>query len=75
MDLPFSLHDKFRVTKSGKSTLQKILQNIQKLSELPNSKKVSATIFKEHFELIDEIINDIKFLDKNTPLDMNDLIL
>ena len=47
--------------KAGKSTLQKILQNIQKLSELPNSKKVSATIFKEHFELIDEIINDIKF--------------
>ena len=72
LDLPFSLHDKFRVTKAGKSTLQKILQNIQKLSELPNSKKVSATIFKEHFELIDEIINDIKFLDENTPLDMND---
>ena len=42
------------------------------MSELPNSKKVSATIFKEHFELIDEIINDIKFLDKNTHLDMND---
>lgn len=72
LDLPFSLHDKFRVTKAGKSTLQKILQNIQKLSELPNSKKVSATIFKEHFELIDEIINDIKFLNENTPLDMND---
>lgn len=72
LDLPFSLHDKFRVTKAGKSTLKKILQNIQKLSELPNSKKVSATIFKEHFELIDEIINDIKFLNENTPLDMND---
>lgn len=72
LDLPFSLHDKFRVTKNNESTLQKILQNIKKLSELPNNKKVSATIFKEHFELIDEIINDIKYLDKNTPLDMND---
>ena len=74
LDLPFSLHDKFRVTKAGKSTLKKILQNIQKLSELPNSKKVSATIFKEHFELIDEI-EQVEFFNRmhtefdNTNLD------
>ena len=33
---------------------------------------MSATIFKEHYEHIEEIIKDIKFLHKNTCLDMND---
>lgn len=72
LDLPFSLHDKFRVTKGGKTTLNKIFDNVKLLSELPNKKKVSATIFKEHYELIDDIINDIKYLDKETCLDMNE---
>lgn len=72
LDLPFSLHDKFRVTKGGKTTLNKIFDNVKLLSELPNKKKVSATIFKEHYDLIDDIINDIKYLDKETCLDMND---
>lgn len=72
LDLPFLLHDKFRVTKNNKKTLQKILDNIKLLTNLPNNKKVSATIFKEHFLLIDEIIKDIKFLHKETPIDMND---
>lgn len=72
LDLPFSLHDKFRVTKGGKTTLDKIFKNIDLLSKLPNKKKVSATIFKEHYELLDDIIKDIKYLDANTCLDMND---
>ena len=42
------------------------------LENLPNKKKVSSTIFKEHYKYIDEIINDINFLHKNTCLDMND---
>lgn len=71
LDLPLSMHKKYRVTKDGKSTLDTILENIKLLENLPNKKKVSATIFKEHFD-IDEIIKDIKFLDKNTCLDMND---
>lgn len=72
LDLPFSLHDKFRLSKSGDKTLFKLLENIKLLETLPNKKKVSATIFKEHYELIDEIIKDIKYLDTNTCLDMND---
>lgn len=71
LDLPLSTHDKYRVTKNNKKTLDKILKNIKLLENIPNKKKVSATIFKEHFN-IDEIINDIKYLDKNTCLDMND---
>lgn len=72
LDLPFSLHDQFRVTKGNKPTLDKILKNIELLKDIPNKKKVSATIFKEHYELIDEIIDNIKYLDENTVLDMND---
>lgn len=72
LDLPLSLHDEYRVTKGNKKTLDRILSNIELLKDIPNKKKVSATIFKEHFNHIDEIIDDIKFLHKNTCLDMND---
>ncbi len=72
LDLPFSLHEEYRVTKGNQKTLNKILSNIKLLEEIPNNKKVSATIFKEHSNKIDEIIEDIKYLEKNTCLDMND---
>lgn len=72
LDLPLSLHDTYRVTKSGAKTLDRILENIRLLESIPNRKKVSATIFKEHYELVDQIVEDIRFLDQNTCLDMND---
>lgn len=73
LDLPFRLHDEFRVTKGGQPTLKKILQNVQMLDDLKiQHKKVSATIFKEHFDCLDEIVEDIKYLHHHTPLDMND---
>ena len=72
LDLPLSLHEKYRVTKGGEGTLERILDNIRLLEEIPNKKKVSATIFQEHFEHLDQIIEDIRFLDRNTCLDMND---
>lgn len=72
LDLPLSLHDEYRVTKGGKGTLETILRNIELLNALPNRKKVSSTIFKEHFDHLDEIVSDIKYLAENTSLDMND---
>lgn len=72
LDLPFSLHRKYRVTKGGKDTLDKIFKNIELLKDISNKKKVSSTIFKEHYNHIDEIIEDIKYLNKNSCLDMND---
>ena len=48
LDLPLSLHDEYRVTKGNKKTLDKILENIALLKDIPNKKKVSSTIFKEH---------------------------
>lgn len=71
LDLPFSLHDEYRVTKGNQKTLDKILKSIKLLEDLPNKKKVSSTIFKEHYNRLDEMINDIKFLEKNTCLNMN----
>lgn len=72
LDLPFSLHEEYRVTKGNQKTLDKILNNIKLLENIPNKKKVSATIFKEHYDKLDEIVKDIKYLEKNTCLDMND---
>lgn len=72
LDLPFSLHRQYRLSKSGKDTLDQIFQNIALLAERPNRKKVSATIFREHYLHLDEIISDIRFLHENTCLDMND---
>ena len=71
LDLPLHIHDKYRVSKDNKKTLDKILNNIKLLENLPNKKKISCTIFKEHFD-IDNIIKDIKYLHRNTCLDMND---
>ena len=71
LDLPLSLHNEYRRTKGNKKTLDKILKNIKLLENIPNKKKISATIFKEHYVQIDKIINDIKYLHKNTCLDMN----
>ena len=72
LDLPFSLHDTYRLSKGGDPTMERILRNISLLGELPGKKKVSATIFREHYLRIDEIIEDIRFLEENTCLDMND---
>ena len=72
LDLPLSLHDEYRITKGNKKTLDTILENIKLLNELDNKKKVSSTIFKEHYERIDEIVEDIKYLKNNTCLNMND---
>lgn len=72
LDLPLSMHSQYRVTKGGQDTLPKILENIRLLETIPNRKKVSATVFKEHFEHLDEIVADIRYLHKATCLDMND---
>ena len=72
LDLPLSLHREYRIGKDGKDTLPRILRNVGLLSDLPNHKKVSATIFREHLDRVDEIIEDIWYLHRNTCLDMMD---
>lgn len=72
LDLPLSLHEEFRRTADGRSTLERILANVELLRGLPCRKKVSATIFHEHMEHLDEIVRDLRWLHENTCLDMND---
>lgn len=72
LDLPFSLHDAYRVDRAGRPTREKILRNVALLASLPNRKKVSATLFHEHILRTEEIISDIRFLHEHTCLDMND---
>lgn len=72
LDLPFSLHQTYRLDKAGRPTLDRILQNVELMRDLPNRKKVSATIFREHYLKLDQIIEDIWTLHRETCLDMND---
>ena len=72
LDLPLSMHDEYRLGADGKGTRDRIIRNISLLSDLPNHKKVSATVFREHWQRTDEIIRDIRWLHENTCLDMLD---
>ena len=72
LDLPLSLHDEYRLDKRGLPTRDKILRSVALMRDIPNRKKVSATIFKQHYDRMEEIIQDIWTLHRETCLDMND---
>ncbi|PVZ66814.1 radical SAM/SPASM domain-containing protein [Pelagibaculum spongiae] len=71
LDLPLFLHDKYRVTKKGGSTLKRTLSNIRLLADYPYNKKMSAVIYAEHLQYVDEIIKDIWYLHQQVGIDMN----
>lgn len=71
VDLPLSLHEKYRTTKSDKSSLPKIKKNIQLLSNYQHGKKLSAVLFKEHVEQTEQIIDDIWYIHNELGFDMN----
>ncbi|ECQ3551392.1 radical SAM protein [Campylobacter coli] len=58
IDLPLRFHEKYRVLKSGKSTLEKTLKMIKLLSAYPYFKQISTTMTKEHLN-VDEFIRDV----------------
>lgn len=62
-DLPFSLHEKLRTTKSGKSTLKRTINNVLLLADYPHRKQISCVVGTEHLQKIDEFIRDIEWLD------------
>jgi len=70
VDLPLSLHEKYRVDKQGNSTLAKIKSNLALLATYPHHKKISCVVTKEHLNHIDEFIADIKFIHYDIGLDM-----
>lgn len=62
-DLPFSLHEELRVTKAGKSTLQRTKDNVLLLADYPHRKQVSCVVGTEHLARIDEFVEDLTWLD------------
>lgn len=71
VDLPLFLHEKYRTTKTNKSTLSKIKKNIALLADYPHGKKLSATLFNEHFNHTERLIEDIWAIHNELNFDMN----
>ena len=69
-DLPFSQHDKYRVTKKGKSTLDKTLSNIKLLKNYPHGRGLSCVATKETLANIDDFIRDYKIMQDEIGWDM-----
>jgi uncharacterized protein len=72
IDLPLSMHKKYRLAKNGRPTLDRILDNLKLLSEYPYKKKFSSVICYEHYLKTDEIIKDIWKIHRETGFNMND---
>lgn len=71
IDLPLSLHEKYRTTKNGGSTLQRTLQNLSLLANYPHKYKISAVLYEEHLAQTDDIIHDIETMHNNYGINMN----
>jgi len=46
LDLPFSLHEEYRITKGKQKTLERILNNIKLLEQIPNKKRYQQQYLK-----------------------------
>ncbi|HED35562.1 MAG TPA: radical SAM protein, partial [Gammaproteobacteria bacterium] len=70
VDLPLRLHEKYRTDKKGSSTLNRIKNNLKLLAGYPHHKKISCVVTQEHFQSMDELIDDIKHIHYDIGLDM-----
>lgn len=75
IDLPLSLHARYRTTRSGGDWLPRTLDNIRLLARYPHGKKISATVSREHLQDIPAFIRDIWFIHRELGFDMNNFNL
>jgi uncharacterized protein len=75
IDLPLSMHAKYRVKRNGADWLDRTLDNIRMLARYPHGKKISATICSEHLTDIPAFIKDIWFIHRELGFDMNNFNL
>ena len=75
IDLPLSLHAKYRVKRNGGDWLERTLDNIRLLARYPHGKKISATICAEHLEDIPAFVKDIWFIHRELGFDMSNFNL
>lgn len=71
VDIPLFLHEKYRTTKQGNSSLDRIVQNLRLLGGYPHYKKISSTLYPEHIENSNQLIDDIWHIHKEIGFDMN----
>lgn len=71
IDLPLTLHGRYRVDCQGASTLQRTLDNLRLLARYPHSKKISATLYRQHLQDIPALIDDIWQIHREICFDMN----
>lgn len=71
VDLPLTLHDKYRRDKKGDSTLERIKENLALLAHYPHHRKISCVVTQEHLQMLDEFAADIRFLHDDLGLDMS----
>jgi len=71
VDLPLQLHEKYRRDKNGNSTLARIVANLKRLAHYPYNKKISCVVTRQHLQMVDAFIADIKFLHDDMGLDMS----
>ncbi|MDK9717586.1 MAG: SPASM domain-containing protein [Trichlorobacter sp.] len=71
IDLPLSLHARYRVDRRGRSWLKRTVENLRLLGRYPHSKKISATLYHEHLQDIPALIDDIWKIHRDIGFDMN----
>lgn len=71
IDLPLTLHARYRVDKTGRSSLPQIMDNLALLAKYPYRKKFSSTIYYEHFRRLNELVRDIWHIHRDIGFDMN----
>ncbi len=70
VDLPLSLHEKYRLDKQGNSTLPQIKESLRWLATYPHHAKISCVVTKEHLREIEAFIADIQYIHYDIGLDM-----
>ncbi|MDH5676848.1 MAG: SPASM domain-containing protein [Myxococcales bacterium] len=70
VDLPLSLHAKYRLDKAGRSTLPRIEKNLRLLASYPHHKKISCVVTRAHLTQLDAFVDDIRHIHHEIGLDM-----
>ncbi|WP_333798513.1 SPASM domain-containing protein [Trichlorobacter lovleyi] len=71
IDLPLSLHAKYRTDHRGRSWLNRTIENLRLLARYPHNKKISATLYHEHLQDIPALIDAIWTIHRELGFDMN----
>lgn len=70
VDLPLSLHGRYRTDKRGRSTRDSIEANLRLLARYPYHKKISCVVSRAHLREVDNFVRDLRRLHEEIGLDM-----